>query len=276
MSDFPKGGLIGRGVALARWLQERQIPLHAANAGYFIVMAMFPALLLVLSSIRLTGMQVEALVGILHNVLPAALVDTMEELVISTFQNSSSATVAGIAGLTALWSSSQGIYGLIRGLNAVYGVEESRGYFYTRGISVVYTFLMQLVLMATLVLHVFGNSVIELLQGINKPLMIFILDFLDLRFFFLLVLQSLVFTLIFMVLPNRKNSFLESVPGGIFSSIGWMIFSNLYSVYVKVFPRYAMIYGSVYALAIGLLWLYICLNILFYGGALNCLLMRKD
>lgn len=275
MSNIPQGGAIGKAVALSRWLQERNIPLHAAHTGYFIVLSIFPALLLILSSIRLTGQNVEALVGMLKNVLPAALEDTAEELILSTFQNSS-ATVAGIAALTALWSSSKGVYSLMEGLNAVYGVQENRGYFYTRGISVVYTFLMQGVLLATLVLHVFGSSIIELLLRIDNPVIMFLVDVLNLRFFFLLVLQSLIFTLMFMVLPNRKNSFMESVPGGIFASLGWLIFSNLYSVYVEVFPRYTVIYGSVYALAVGLLWLYICLSIVFYGGALNRLLMRKD
>lgn len=275
MSDFPKGGLIGRVVSLAQWVKGMQIPLHAANAGYFIVMSIFPALLLVLNSLRLTGQDVQVLVGMLKNVLPAALEDTAEELILSTFQNSS-ATVAGIAALTALWSSSKGVYSLMEGLNAVYGVKENRGYFYTRSISVVYTFLMQGVLLATLVLHVFGNSIIELLLRIDNPVIMFIVDVLNLRFFFLLVLQSLIFTLMFMVLPNRKNSFPESAPGGVFASLGWLIFSNLYSVYVEVFPRYTVIYGSVYALAVGLLWLYICLSIVFYGGALNRLLMRKD
>lgn len=275
MSDFPKGGLIGRVVSLAQWVKGMQIPLHAANAGYFIVMSIFPALLLVLNSLRLTGQDVQVLVGMLKNVLPAALEDTAEELILSTFQNSS-ATVAGIAALTALWSSSKGVYSLMEGLNAVYGVQENRGYFYTRGISVVYTFLMQGVLLATLVLHVFGNSIIELLLRIDNPVIMFLVDVLNLRFFFLLVLQSLIFTLMFMVLPNRKNSFMESAPGGVFASLGWLIFSNLYSVYVEVFPRYTVIYGSVYALAVGLLWLYICLSIVFYGGALNRLLMRKD
>lgn len=275
MKNFPKGGVIGRTMALLRWLKSRKISLHAAHAGYFIVMAIFPELLLMLSSIRLTGLQIDALLGMLQDVLPTALDDRMEELVISTFQNSS-ATVAGIAGLTALWSSSKGIFGLMQGLNAVYGVEEDRGYFYTRGISVVYTFIMQAVLLATLVLHVFGNYIITFLQGIDNPVIIFLIDYLDLRYFFLLVLQTMIFTLMFMVLPNRKNSFLKSLPGGVFTSLGWLVFSNLYSVYLKVFPRYALIYGSVYALAIGLLWLYFCLRILFCGGALNCLLMRKD
>ena len=47
------------------------------------------------------------------------------------------------------------------------------------------------------------------------------------------------------------------------------MFSDLFSIYVEHFNRYSLIYGSVYALALGMLWLYCCLSILFYGGALN-------
>ena len=101
-----------------------------------------------------------------------------------------------------------------------------------------------------------------------------LLDILDMRFLFLLVLQSLLFTAMFMFLPNRRNRFWESLPGGLLASIGWLLFSNLYSIYVTHFPSYANIYGSVYAIAISMLWLYCCLEIIFFGGALNQLLAR--
>ena len=94
------------------------------------------------------------------------------------------------------------------------------------------------------------------------------------RLLFLLVVQSLFFTLMFMILPNRRNRFWESLPGGLLASVGWLLFSNLYSVYVTHFPSYANIYGSVYAIAISMLWLYCCLEIIFFGGALNQLLAR--
>lgn len=274
MRDFPKGGLIGRAVRVYQWLQSLNIPLHAANAGYFIVLSLFPALLLVLSSLQFLGLGVEQLMELLVGVLPAALMDTAEELIFNTYRSATGA-VAGIAAFTALWSASRGVFGLLTGLNAIYGVSENRGYFYTRFISVVYTFGLQIVLMLTLVLHVYGNTLLDFLRGIDNPLVIFLVDLLDLRFFLLLFLQTALFTLMFMVLPNRRNSFLQSLPGGLMTSIGWMVFSNLYSYYVEYFPRYALIYGSVYAVAVSMLWLYFCLSILFYGGALNRLLMEN-
>lgn len=268
MEKLPKGGLIGRTVEGYLWIREKQISLHAAYAGYFIILAVFPALLMLLSLLRFAGLQVEILVDMMEEVLPPALMETVEGMVYSAWLHSTG-TVLGLSALTALWSASRGVYGLLRGLNTVYDVWENRGYLYTRGISVIYTFLFGIVLILTLVLHVFGNAVFRWLSMVDNPVVIFLVDLVDVRFFLLLMLQSLIFTLMYMVLPNGRNGFGSSLPGGILSSVGWLVFSDLFSIYVEHFNRYSLIYGSVYALALGMLWLYCCLSILFYGGALN-------
>ncbi len=256
-----------------QWLNRMHIPQLAANTGYFIVLSVFPALLLVLSALSYTGLTVENLLEMLEGVLPQALMGTARQLILSVYKNASGA-VAGVSALTAIWSSSRGVYGLLTGLNAIYGVSEDRGYLYTRFISVLYTFALEAVILLTLVLHVFGNSLLKFIRSLNLPAMTVLMDILDLRFVFLLLVQSLLFTLMFMILPNRRNRFWESLPGGLLASIGWLLFSNLYSVYVTHFPSYANIYGSVYAIAISMLWLYCCLEIIFFGGALNQLLAR--
>ena len=274
MGKYPKGGLIGKAVDAFLEMKEKQIPLHAAYAGYFIILSIFPALLMILSILQYTGIQVEDLVSLMGDFLPKALMDTAEELVYSTWLNATG-TVLGLSALTSLWSASRGVYGLLRGLNAVYDVWEDRGYLYTRGISVVYTFLLGMVLLLTLLLHVFGNTILSWLTMVDNAVLIFLMDLVDLRFFLLLILQSLIFTLMFMVLPNQRNRFLDSLPGGIFSSIGWMVFSDIFSIYVENFNHYSNIFGSVYAVALSMLWLYCCLSILFYGGALNHYLAKK-
>lgn len=272
MRKFPEGGIIGKAVHTAIAVSELHIPLHAANAGYFIVLAVFPTLVLILSLLRYTGLQVENLTDLLQGVIPAALLPAAEKLIISTYVNTSGAVV-GLSALTALWSASRGIYGLLTGLNAIYDVSEDRGYLYTRGISVVYTFLFLLVLLLTLVLHVFGNTISALLPVTANPLLNFLSDIIDLRFFFLLLAQTVLFTAMFMVFPNRRNRLADSLPGALLASIGWLVFSDLFSLYVEHFPSYANIYGSVYAVALSMLWLYCCLSIVFYGGALNRFLM---
>lgn len=181
MKEFPKGGLIGKVMDAAKTVKQMHIPLHAAYAAYFIILAFFPALVLILSVLRYTGMEVRGLVELLGDILPSTMVGDAEELIYSTYRNSSGALV-GVSAVTALWSASRGIYGMLTGLNAVYGVSENRGYIYTRSISVVYTFVFILILLLTLVLHVFGSSIINLMRQVDNPVVIFFTDLIDLRF----------------------------------------------------------------------------------------------
>ncbi len=274
MKEFPRGGLIGRTVHLARHVQSLEIPLHAANAGFFILLSIFPALVLILSLLRYTGLQVSSLVEVLSSFIPAALMGQVEALVLSTYENSSGALV-GISALTALWSASKGVYGLLTGLNTVYGVSEDRGWLYTRFISVLYTFVFLGVLLLTLVVHVFGGTIMKLLPISHSPLLRILTGLLDFRGILLLAVQTLVFMLMFAFLPNGRNKLRDTVPGALVSSLGWLTFSGAFSVYVERFASLRNIYGSVYTIALAMLWLYFCLSILFFSAAFNQYLEDK-
>ncbi len=256
-------------------IRDMQIPLRAAYAGYFIILSVFPALLLILSSLRYTGLTVETLLELLKNILPDALEDGAEQLVYSAYRNASG-TLTAVSAVAALWSSSGGIYGLLIGLNAVYGVSEDRGYVYTRGISIVYAVVFYAVVLLTLALHVFGDLLVSYLLRLSSPVVAFLLSIIDIRFVFLLVVQTALFTLMYMVLPNRRNGFWQSFPGAALACAGWMAFSDAFSAYIAHFSGYSNIYGSIYAVAITMLWLYFCLSILLVGGAFNKFLMQRE
>jgi membrane protein len=273
--EFPKGGIIGKIRIYVLRIQKMNIGLHAANAGYFIVLSTFPTLVLLLGVLRYTQLDAGDLLAFLEGPLPDALLPAAENLIVSAYAYTSTAVVS-VSAVSALWSASRGIYGLLMGLNAIYGVQENRGYFYTRSISVFYTFLFLLVLLLTLILNVFGVSILQTLPPAKGAFWEFLTEIVDLRFLLMLLLQTGLFTAMFMALPNRKNSFSDSVPGALFASVGWLLFSNLFSVYVEHFSGYASIYGSVYAVALSMLWLYVCLWLLFGGAALNKLLMDRE
>ena len=96
----------------------------------------------------------------------------------------------------------------------------------------------------------------------------------DLRFFLLLAIQTMLFTAMFAVLPNKRSRWMDAFPGAVLAAIGWLVFSQLYSIYVERFAGLSTIFGNVYAVALSLLWLYFCICIVFYGGALNRLLQK--
>lgn len=275
MKEFPKGGLLGRAAHFWRQVRQLSIPLHAANTGFFLILSLFPALVLLLSIIRYTPLDVHSLLGFLQGIIPEALLPEMELLIVSTYENTSGAVV-GLSAATALWSASRGIYGLITGLNTIYRVAEHRSFLQVRLLSVLYTFAFLLVLLLTLVLHVFGTGLLELMNGSSIPFFRFLSGVVDLRFFLLVFLQTSLFSAMFMALPNRKNSLGDSLPGAFLASIGWLVFSHLFSLYVEFFPTYSRIYGSVYAVALSMLWLYCCISIVFYGGVLNRILMDNS
>ena len=256
---------------LAAYLSKQQVPLYAANTSFFLILSVFPVLVVLLALMRYTGLQVEIFTDLVSELVPGALMPMVNRLVLSAYVNASG-TVLSVSALAALWSASRGMYSFITGLNAIYDVQENRGYFRTRIISMGYTFAFLIVLLLTLVLHVLGADLLQLLEGL--PIPAFLLNLLDLRVFVLLILQTALFCAMFMVLPNERNHLGESIPGALLASIGWQVFTNVYSIYAQKFTAYASIYGSVYVVALGMLWLYFCICIVFYGGVLNKTLQK--
>ena len=274
MKELPRGGLLAKLIRQGRSLSRMRIGLHAANTSYFLILSVFPILVLLLGLLRYTRFGEAELVALLSGMLPPALLPEAEVL-IHQMQASTTSAMVGLSALGALWSASRGIFGLLTGLNAIYGVSEDRGYFYTRAISLLYTFAFLFVLLLTLVLHVFGTGLLEYLRQNTGGFIRFTLRIIDLRFFLLLGLQTGLFAAMFTALPNCPNRLSDSLPGAFLSSSGWLIFSHFFSIYVENFSNYDTLYGSVYAMAVSMLWLYFCICILFYGGVLNRWVMNR-
>ena len=78
MKEYPKGGLLGKAVALVRALIGMHISVYAAHAGYFIVLAVFPMLVLLVGMVRYAGLDVQSLIAMLEGVIPQALMPAAE------------------------------------------------------------------------------------------------------------------------------------------------------------------------------------------------------
>lgn len=255
-------------------LSRLSIPLHAASAGFFIVLSVFPALVLLLGVLRYANLQAERLPEILGGIIPQALTPGLADL-IGEVSASASGTLVGISVLTALWSASRGIYGLLLGLNAVYGIRESRGYLQRRLVSAACTLALLLLLPLLLIFHLCAQALLPILRTRPESLAARAVQIPALRWLFLLAGLSGIFALMFCFLPDHRSSLRRSFPGAVFSAVGWLVFGQLYGIYVAYFTPLSSIYGSVYAVALSMLWLYCCLCIFFYGGALNHALEQR-
>lgn len=262
---------------VAHWLRvlsALQIGVHASSASFFLALSIFPALLLLLSLLRFTSIGIWDLLAAVEGFLPEALMPYAEDLIRSIYENAS-AGVVSISAATALWSASRGVQGLLVGLNAVYGVKRAQGYLGQRLRSLFYTLAFLAVLVLTLLLHVFGTAVFVSLRQDAHPFIRFLAARIDLRFFLLLGLQTALFTAMFTAADGTSARPREALPGAVLASFGWLTFSNLFSLYIDYFGDYTHIYGSVYTVALSMLWLYFCLCIVFFGGALNRFLKKR-
>lgn len=256
------------GKKLLDFLRPMNITSHSAYTAFFLMLSLFPALMLVVSILTYTSLDAQDILELLTQLLPAPFLPMAEQLVLGAYE-ASTVSLLSVSAVTAVWSASRGILGLKKGFNDVYNVREKRSYLVTRGIGMIYTVLFVVVLVLTLVLHVFGTTILDYLRMATDPVLQFVMDVIDLRIVLLLVLQTALFSTMYAALPDQRINPLHCIPGALFSSLGWMIFSDLFSIYVEYFPNYANIFGSVYAVVLAMLWLYCCINIIFYGAVIN-------
>lgn len=257
-----------RGKAIFAFLRPMRIQLHSAYTCFFLILSLFPGLLLFLGLLRYTSLGVEDLMALLSGWVPESILPMVQTLASASYRHSSGVVVS-VSAVAALYSASRGMFGILGGLHAVYSPGSEKGYWHKKALSMVYTAIFLTLLAATLVLHIFGNAILDYLWMTTDPGLMIILRLVDFRSILLLVLLSSLFAAMYALLPGKRNRLLHSLPGAITAAFLWLVFSRLFSVYVDHFTVYTNIYGSIYALALGMLWLYFCICIFFYGGALN-------
>lgn len=254
--------------SIADFLRPMQIPLHSAYTTFFLILSLFPFLLLFLGTLRYTSLDAGDLMRIAEGWLPQSLVPMVGTLVESSYRHSSKAVVS-ISAVAALYSASRGMFGLRNGLNAVYSLPGHRGLLRRRSLSVIYTTALLLVLVLTLAAFLLATSLLDYLSMTTAPALLFLMRLVDLKWLLIAALQSLLFALMYAWLPAQRNRLRSSWPGAIAASLSWLVYSGLFSVYMEHFSGYTNIYGSIYGLALGMLWLYFGIAIFFCGGALN-------
>ena len=256
-------------------LRDDSISAFAAQAAFFIILAIFPFFMFLLTLINYLPFSVDDLNLLTNDILPESIA-TLLQTILNELIQKSSGTLLSVSVIAALWSSSSGTVALLKGLNAVYRHKETRNYFVLRGISAFYTLVFAILLILMLVLLVFGNQLYEFIMvqlPIFRNLAMMVLN---LRSLFTMAILTLFFLMVYLVLPNRKSSFFRELPGAIIAAGGWLLFSYLFSYYIDNMGNYSYTYGSLAAIAISMLWLYFCMFILFIGAEINMILSHPE
>ncbi len=250
----------------AAQMKKQDISAYAASIAFFFFLSLVPMLILICTIIPYTPLTEENLVTAVTDITPDRVDPLAESLIADVYDKS--AGILSIAAFATIWSAAKGVMALMQGLNAINGVEEERNYFVVRIIASFYTLIMLLIVLLSLFLMVFGNQLVNLALHRIPQLERIVSFAMNFRFILVWLILTLLFTVIYTYVPDVKLSFREQIPGALFASVVWSVFSWGFSMYVNFGNAYG-IYGSLAIIIIVLLWMYFCMYIIVLGAYLN-------
>lgn len=254
------------GVDFSTQMRKQNISAYAASIAFFFFLSVVPMLMVICTIIPYTPLTEENLVEAVTDITPDLVDELVESIIADVYSKSSG--ILSVAVIATIWSAAKGVMALMKGLNAVNGVEENRNYFVIRFIASFYTLVMLLAVILSLFIMVFGDQLVTLALHRLPQLQMVVAFFMNFRFLVVWAVLTLSFAAIYAYVPDKKQKFKEQIPGAAFASVLWSIFSWGFSVYVTYGNSYG-IYGSLSLIIIVLIWMYFCMYIIMIGAYLN-------
>ncbi len=260
-----------------REFREDNLTDWAAALTYYAILAIFPALLALVSILGLLGSDTtNSLLDNLEQVAPGPANDIFTSAIENLQQNGGAAGIMLIVGLAlAIWSASGYVSAFMRASNAIYDVEEGRPIWKSVPTRIGTTLVLLLLLAITSVGVVLTGGLAEQVGkvlGIDKTAV----DVWNIaKWPVLLAIVSLMFAILYYAAPNVKHPKFRWVsPGGVVAVILWIVASAAFAFYVANFSSYNETYGAIGGVIVFLTWLWITNIAVLFGAELNAELER--
>lgn len=259
----------------SRKIRDDYISAFSAQAALFIIISFFPFIMFLLTLLQYLPLTESTLVDMITKYLPISIKDLLVDIIGELYAKAST-TLLSVTVITALWSAARGFLAIIKGLNGVYRIKETRNYFLLRFIAAIYTLVFTVLIVISFCILVFGNKIYIYIQSRLPLLSDLALVIISLRTIVGLCVLVIFFLLLYIMIPNRKTRILQELPGAIVSAAGWMLFSYAYSFYIDNMANFSYMYGSLAAIVLCMLWVYFCMYIMFIGAEINVVLKNKE
>jgi len=269
------GGLTPLRLGMQVWknIGEDEVSVRAAALAYYFVLAVFPAMLFLLSILGLlagAGTQLRAtLFTTLARVLPGSASDLIHKTLDEVTRSSGTGkALFGILG--ALWSASSGVSAIIESLNIAYHVKEDRPLWKQRALAVGLTVALAVLVLVSLGLLLYGGDAAEWLGAHVGLGPVAVISWKILQWPIVLGLMFVAFATTYYFAPNLEEPEWHWItPGSAVGLICWVVASLGFKLYLHFFNSYSKTYGSIGAVIILLLWLYITGLSILFGGEVN-------
>ena len=260
---------------------------HAAGqVAYFFTLSVFPFLIFTNAVIASLNIPTHTAISFLSPFLPEKLVSFIIKYFCSltsvgvriAFENlrmpqyleyintKSGTRLLSFGIAVSLFSSSKSVRSLMRAFDLAYGEARKRRFISSAVFSVLFVVISAILLVLCIIVIALGNSFFSNLFDISSRI-----PFLTLWRWTAMAL-AVFFTLavVYKKLPSANVTFIDSLPGALFSLISFLIFTAAFSFYVNHIASSSVFYGTIGAVILFMLWMYIAAIILILGAELNC------
>ncbi len=247
----------------------------AAEMGFWLVIGIFPFMLFLMAVFGWMGNKsyMDPVLIFLSTIMPEQSMDLIITVLSEVTIFSQGKLMAAIGIVVTLFLSTNALAVVLKGLNRAYKVEETRSFIYTRILSLIMVFVNNMVLFLTINLIVFGKVIINFLvrhlhmsQGLAVML-------LTLRWPIAFLALYLMAFLCYYIMPdlrgNERFKRASALPGTFFFCSFWLLGSWGFSIYVNNLRTYNMVYGTIGAFAVLMVWLYYTSILILIGGEIN-------
>lgn len=260
------GRLLFIGYDFGKHMNRKNINSFAASTAFFLFLSLIPMLMLLCALIPYTPITEANLMDVAREITP----DTMDSLVVNIIHDvyNKSIGIVSVTAVVTLWSAGKGMLALMRGLNVINDVEEDRNYMVLRVVASLYTILVLILMILSLLIMIFGNILIGLVERRIPQTSYFFEILLHFRTLFVWFVLTIFIALMYTYVPGGKLGFKMQLPGAVVAAVGWSIITWFFSIYVDRFNGFST-YGSLTTIIILMLWLYSCMYIVMMGAFLN-------
>lgn len=280
--DEPRGvsalnlrGLSWKALILGLYRKSRRdnVLNGAAALGFFLTLAIFPGMIFLMAVIPYLPLEHvdKAIMDLLRQALPPSAAEAFTS-VVSDFTSRRRRGALSVGIVATLWSASTGMYAIMRQMNIAFGVAEGRGFLKARATALALTLLFGVLVLGAFSLIVAGGSIQGWLGerfGFSGVLLGFFVIF---RWAVIVLALLLAFALVYFLAPKKDQPFAIATPGTVVATALLIAASLAFSLYISHFGSFGNIYGSMGAVVVLMLWLYMAGLVILVGAELDALL----
>jgi len=249
----------------------------AAALGFYLTLAIFPAMIFVMAVIPYLPIARvdQAIMDLLREAMPARAAEMFTGVVNEiTTERRGGLLSLGLAG--TLWAASTGMYAIMQQMNVAYDVEEARTFVRARATALALTLLFSVLVLGAFSLVVLGGVIQDWLAqhlGSSDALLLFFAVF---RWIVIVLSLLAALALIYYAAPNRPTRFRLVTPGTVTATALLVAASLGFRFYTAHFSDYSATYGSIGAVIVLMLWLYLAGLVMLLGAEIDALLHRRS